>query len=36
MLSLSKGAFVNAHSLVAIIADVNNNCLGMSDGDIGL
>jgi hypothetical protein len=29
-------AFVNVHSLVAIIADVNNNCLGLNDGDIGL
>lgn len=34
-LSLSM-AFVNVHSLVAIIADVNNNCLGLTDGDVGL
>lgn len=34
--SLSKGVFVNVRPLVAIMADVNNNCLGLNDGDIRL
>lgn len=34
-LSLSNGVSVNAPSLVVIMANVNNNCLGLSDGDIG-
>lgn len=34
-LSLSNGIFVNAPSLVVIMANVNNHCLGLSDRDIG-